>query len=67
MTHAVYSRTRTVVNTDPQRRCYNGCNFSERIELGEWKLFGEYETDEQARCVARIFQCDRYEYKVEEK
>ena len=65
MAYAVYSRTRVVVNTDPQRRCYNGCNFSERVDHGPWELFGEYDTEEKARQIARIFRCDRYEYKVE--
>lgn len=26
-----------VVNTDPQRRCYNGCNFSEELVWGKWE------------------------------
>lgn len=64
MTFQVYSRSRRVINTDPQRRCYNGCNFSERVEYGDWTAFQECETEEQAEQVARIFRCDRYEYKV---
>ena len=29
-------RKQMVVNTDPQRRCYNGCNFSEELQWSEW-------------------------------
>lgn len=66
MTVKVFSRTRHVVNTDPQRRCYDGVNFSERVDLGDWKLFGEYDTKEIAQRVVRGLKCDRYEYKIEE-
>lgn len=66
MTVKVFSRTRRVVNIDPQRRCYDGANFSERVDLGEWVLFGEYDAKEIAQRVVRGLKCDRYEYKVEE-
>ena len=65
MSFNVMSRTVAVINTDPQRRCYDGVNFSERIERGPWTLFQEHETQEIADRVARIFACGRYEYKVE--
>jgi hypothetical protein len=61
----VLYRTRTVINTDPQRRCYDGAHFSYRIEFGEWKLFGEYATAEIAENVMRGLRCDRYEYRSE--
>lgn len=66
MSVIVYSRWRRVVNTDPQRRCYNGCNFSERIDLGEWEKFGEYESAEQAELVMKGLRCPRYDYKAEQ-
>lgn len=61
----VYSRRRTVINTDPLRRCYNGCNFSERVEHGPWELFGEYDSAEIAELTMRGLRCERYEYKAE--
>ena len=57
----------TVVNTDPQRRCYDGVNFSERIDFGEWTLFGTYDTSEAAHRTARIFACSRWQYRTEGK
>lgn len=32
----IQSREQFVVNTDPQRRCYNGCNFSEGKVWSAW-------------------------------
>jgi hypothetical protein len=66
MTTRIYIRSRTVVNTDPQRRCYNGCNFSERVELGEWRLFQTWDTREFAERVAKGLRCDRQEIKLED-
>ncbi|QHJ81936.1 MAG: hypothetical protein [Bacteriophage sp.] len=31
-------RDRRVVNTDPQRRCYNGANFSEALHWSKWEV-----------------------------
>jgi len=33
----IETRRRTVVNTDPQRRCYNGCHFSSELRWTEWE------------------------------
>ena len=35
----IYKRKKTTVNTDPQRRCYNGCHFSSEDVWTEWGLF----------------------------
>ena len=32
----IHHRQRYLVNTDPQRRCYNGCHFSSRLEWTNW-------------------------------
>jgi hypothetical protein len=32
----IQHRKRVLVNTDPQRRCYNGCNFSEELQWTAW-------------------------------
>ena len=52
----VWVRSRVVVNTDPQRRCYDGCNFSERTEWGPWALVAHYATPEDAESAARTFK-----------
>lgn len=54
--HGVYSRNRMAVNTDPQRRCYNGCNFSERIEWGAWYLVCAYASKADAGESMATFQ-----------
>lgn len=33
----IQTRVRHLINTDPQRRCYNGCNFSEALVWGSWE------------------------------
>lgn len=30
-------RNRVLVNTDPQRRCYNGCHFSSKWQWTAWE------------------------------
>jgi hypothetical protein len=32
----LWFRKKIVVNTDPQRRCYDGCNFSEETVWTKW-------------------------------
>lgn len=34
----ILRRVKLVVNTDPQRRCYNGCNYSEVIQKRPWEV-----------------------------
>jgi len=34
---AIYMREQILVNTDPQRRCYNGCNYSEELVWTPWE------------------------------
>ena len=34
----ILSRTQIEVNTDPQRRCYNGCHFSSELIWTNWEL-----------------------------
>jgi hypothetical protein len=38
MTFRVLRRRRVLVNTDPQRRCYNGCHFSSEMRWSEWGI-----------------------------
>ncbi len=34
----IICRSRVEVNTDPQRRCYNGCYFSSELRWTEWEV-----------------------------
>jgi len=34
----IESRRRMLINTDPQRRCYNGCHFSSELVWTEWEV-----------------------------
>jgi hypothetical protein len=39
----LWFRKKTVVNTDPQRRCYDGCNFSEETVWTAWaEVYSSY-------------------------
>jgi hypothetical protein len=38
-------RTRVLVNTDPQRRCYNGCHAKSELQWTDWGVL-EYEVPE---------------------
>lgn len=40
-------RKRILVNTDPQRRCYNGCHYSSELQWTEWVNFESGVSDEQ--------------------
>jgi hypothetical protein len=46
MTTIMY-RERREVNTDPQRRCYNGAHFSSELRWTDWGVL-EYTTPEKA-------------------
>lgn len=35
-THSIETRRRIEVNTDPQRRCYNGCHARSELQWTEW-------------------------------
>jgi len=40
-TYTILHRKRTLINTDPQRRCYNGCHFSSELV---WTAWGELDS-----------------------
>ena len=67
MRHHLYFRKKVIVNTDPQRRCYNGCNFSEREEWTELELVCPYRSKEDAESSAATFKQINpgHEYRVE--
>lgn len=33
----IETRNRQLINTDPQRRCYNGCHYSSALVWTEWE------------------------------
>jgi hypothetical protein len=38
----ILTRRQILINTDPQRRCYNGCHFSSEFVWTPWEIL-EYE------------------------
>jgi len=65
---AVMFRKKITINTDPQHRNYNGCNFSEKTIWSEWGHIVDLPTHEAAEESAKTYKLinpDR-EYKVEE-
>lgn len=68
MKFQVQCRGVAIVNTDPQRRCYNGVNFSEKKIRGEWEPFLKEPcaTKERAEYIARLFKRETLEFRVVE-
>ena len=64
MSYELQARRGAVVNTDPQRRCYNGCHFSSRTEWGEWERFMDYPDKASAEQAKRIFQREDLQFRV---
>lgn len=38
MSYNIEVRSKILINTDPQRRCYNGCHFSSDLIWSQWEL-----------------------------
>ena len=65
--YTLHIRRGTLVNTDPQRRCYNGCHASSRVDWSPWELwFKDYtfETLEKAEETARLFRREDQQIKA---
>ena len=45
--YKILMRCKTLVNTDPQRRCYDGCHFSSELVWTDWEIL-EHEIEESA-------------------
>lgn len=52
----VQFRKKIVENTDPQRRVYNGCNFSERVFWSEWTDLVSIDTKADAEASAESYR-----------
>jgi hypothetical protein len=48
MNYSVWVRQQIEVNTDPQRRCYNGVHFSSEVVWTTWTVMEEGFTKEKA-------------------
>jgi len=61
----ILSRSIYEVNTDPQRRCYDGCHFSSELRWTDWE---ELEQPSAAKAEARLkFWRELNEYAVKER
>jgi len=68
MKHGLFVRKKIEVNTDPQRRCYNGCHFSSEMVWTGWTLICPYTELAVAKDTMESFQKinPSREYKIEE-
>lgn len=48
MRYLTQSREKFEHNTDPRRRCYNGCHFSSEWRWSEWSTLGGAATEQEA-------------------
>lgn len=61
----IQCRTWIEVNTDPQRRCYDGCHAKSEMQWTAWR---DLETDLTAKIAARLkFWKELNEYAVRER
>jgi len=59
----IMRRMRQLVNTDPQRRCYNGCHAASELVWTDWEVFDIRATHEAAER-RLIFWDDLSDYAV---
>lgn len=45
----IMCRKKVFVNTDPQKRCYNGCFYSYRYDWGGWEILEFIKPEDQER------------------
>jgi len=46
MLKTIQTRRRKLINTDPQRRCYNGCNYNEELTWTGWEDLDHARSDD---------------------
>lgn len=59
-------RRKVLVNTDPQRRCYNGAHFKSELQDTEWEVL-EYDVPEDRREARLEFWQDLNDYAVSQR
>ena len=64
MSYEVQIRRGVIVNTDPQRRCYNGCHYSSRTDWEEWEHWANCALLEDAKRQVRLFQREDQQLRV---
>jgi hypothetical protein len=61
----IHVRSQHLVNTDPQRRCYNGCHFSSKLQWSGWE---HLETCPEDKIKQRLgFWVDLNDYAVSQR
>lgn len=63
-THEVHIRKGTLINNDPQKRCYNGCYFKSHIKWDEWEHRMDYPSEEHAKTAVKLFARENQQLKV---
>ena len=64
--YTIMHRKRILINTDPQRRCYNGCHFSSELVWTAWEELDYAATLEKAE--ARLkFWTELNDYAVSQR
>jgi hypothetical protein len=62
----IESRVRILVNTDPQRRCYNGVHARSELQWTEWSVL-ESEISEEKINARLLFWTELNDYAVKER
>ncbi len=59
-------RRQIEVNTDPQRRCYNGCHFSSEMVWTDWQHLTHPANKEEGEETMEVFQRTnpKHEYRL---
>ena len=66
MIYQLQIRRGTLINDDPQRRCYDGCYFKSHWEWSEWERWTDYEKEEWAKTAVRLFAREDQQLRVVE-
>lgn len=62
----ILRRRTQVVNTDPQRRCHNGCNYSEELQWSPWEVL-EFDIGSQTSARRLTFWRELNDYAVSQR
>lgn len=69
MGFSVYVKKKVTINTDPQRRCYNGAHFKSEEVWTNWGLICNYSRQDDAEDTMKTFQAINkdHQYKIVEE